>query len=179
MRSSAFAVTPAKLPIAARAGIQEIQGRLDYRFRGNDEREAVDLFGEHVRQDTMDQSSFSNLEDFSLTKGGPFFKLMVRSGLIKPDFASPARRATVLALFIWLPIFILSLLHGLAFGGPLELPFLWDFTVHVRFLISVPLLIIAEVVLDARTNAVVKHFINSGLVQEKDSSVRIGGPASR
>jgi hypothetical protein len=116
----------------------------------------------------MDQSSFSNLEDFSLTKGGPFFKLMVRSGLIKPDFARPARRATVLALFIWLPIFILSLLHGLAFGGPVELPFLWDFTVHVRFLISVPLLIIAEVVLDARTNAVVKHFINSGLVQEKD-----------
>ena len=116
----------------------------------------------------MDQSSFSNLEDFSLTKGGPFFKLMMRSGLIKPDFAHPARRATFLALFTWLPMLILWALQRLAFGGPLEVSFLRDFTVHVRFLISVPLLIIAEVVLDARTNAVVKHFFYSGLVQEKD-----------
>jgi len=75
---------------------------------------------------------------------------------------------------------ILSVLQGLAFDGPVALPFLWDFTVHVRFLIAVPMLIIAEVVLDARTNAVVKHFIKSGLVQEKDypafeSAVRQAG----
>ena len=116
----------------------------------------------------MDKPLSLNFEDFSLTKGGPFFKLMVRSGLIKPDFAHPARRATFLALFLWLPIFILSVLQGLAFDGPVELPFLWDFTVHVRFLICVPLLIIAEVILDVRTRAVVKHFVDSGLVQEKD-----------
>jgi len=109
-----------------------------------------------------------NFEDFSLTKGGPFFRLMVRSGLIKPDFARPARRATLLALIIWPPIFILSVLQGLAFYGRVELPFVYDFTVAVRFLICVPVLIIAEVVLDARTNAVVKHFVNSGLVRERD-----------
>jgi len=108
------------------------------------------------------------LEDFSLTKGGPFFKLVVRSGLIKPEFARPARRAAFLALLTWLPLLILSLVQNVAFAGPVTLPFLWDFTVHVRFLICVPLLIIAEVVLDARTNAVVKHFVNSGLVHEKD-----------
>ena len=71
-------------------------------------------------------------------------------------------------MFLWLPIVILSVLQGLAFDGPVELPFLWDFTVHVRFLICVPLLIIAEVILDVRTRAVVKHFVDSGLVQEKD-----------
>ena len=109
-----------------------------------------------------------DLDNFSLTKGGPFFKLIVRSGLIKPDFAHPARRAAFLALFTWLPMLILWTLQRLTFGGPLEVSFIRDFTVHVRFLISVPLLIIAEVVLDARTNAVVKHFFNSGLVQEKD-----------
>ena len=128
----------------------------------------------------MKKPSSVNLDDFFLTRGGPFFKLMVRSGLIKPDFARPARRATLLALFLWLPMLILSVLQGLAFDGPVALPFLWDFTVHVRFLIAVPMLIIAEVVLDARTNAVVKHFIKSGLVQEKDypafeSAVRQAG----
>jgi hypothetical protein len=65
-------------------------------------------------------------------------------------------------------MFIFSALQGLAFYGRVELPFVYDFTVAVRFLISVPVLIIAEAVLGARTNAVVKHFINSGLVEEKD-----------
>jgi hypothetical protein len=121
-----------------------------------------------------------DLDDFFLTRGGPFFKLMLLSGLIKPDFAHPARRATLLALFTWLPMFILSVLQGLAFYGRVELPFVYDFTVTVRFLISVPVLIIAEAVLGARTNAVVKHFVNSGLVEEKDypafeSAVRQAG----
>ena len=116
----------------------------------------------------MDTLLSRNLQDFSITKGGPFFKLMVRSGLIKPDFARPAKRAVFLALFTWLPLFIFSLLQGLAFAGRVELPFLWDFTVHIRFLICVPLLIIAEVVMDGRTRAVVTHFANSGLIQQKD-----------
>lgn len=114
----------------------------------------------------MNKSFLLELESFSLTKGGPFFQLTIRSGLIKPEFARPARRASFLALFTWVPVFVLSLLQGLAFSG-VELPFLWDFTVHIRFLICLPLLIIAEVVLDARTRAVVKHFVVSGIVQEK------------
>ena len=104
-------------------------------------------------------------------EGGPFFKLMVRSGLIKPDFAHPTRRATFLALFIWVPMFILSAIQGLAFAGAVKLPFLWDFAVHVRFLIAVPLLIVAEVVLDFRTRAVVRHFVVSRLVQEEEYGV--------
>lgn len=70
----------------------------------------------------MDKPLSLNFEDFSLTKGGPFFKLMVRSGLIKPDFARPIRRATLLALIIWPPMFIFSALQGLAFYGRGSLP---------------------------------------------------------
>ena len=116
----------------------------------------------------MKKPSSVNLDDFSITKGGPFFRLMVRSGLIKPEFARPARRATFLALFTWLPLFIFSVLQGFAFDRGVELPFFYDFAVAVRFLICVPLLIIAEVLLDTRTRAVVKHFANSGLIQGKD-----------
>src|SRR5262249_2215683 len=113
-------------------------------------------------------TSSENLREFSLTKGGPFFKMLVHSGLIKPEFARPARRAIFLALFIWLPLFVLSIAQGLAFPGSVGLPFVMDFTVWIRFLICVPLLIIAEVVLETRTNTVVRHFISSGLVQPKD-----------
>ena len=116
----------------------------------------------------MNTSFLRDLDEFSLAKGGPFFKLMVRSRLVAPDFARPARRAIFLALFTWLPIFVLSALQGLALGGSLKVPFLLDFTVSVRFLISVPLLIIAEVVLDGRIRTVIKHFIDSRLVRESD-----------
>src|SRR5262249_29319593 len=88
--------------------------------------------------------------------------------LIKPEFGRPARRAIFFALFLWLPIFFLSLVEGLAFGPASSLPFLLDFAVSIRFLICVPLLIIAEVVLETRTDRVVNHFINSGLVEKKD-----------
>jgi hypothetical protein len=116
----------------------------------------------------VEQTAYFDSEDFSLTKGGPFFKLLVHSGLIKPEFARPARRAIFFALFLWLPLFFLSLWEGLAFGPASNLPFLLDFAVSIRFLICVPLLIIAEVVLETRTNTVGKHFINSGLVQQND-----------
>jgi hypothetical protein len=56
----------------------------------------------------------------------------------------------------------------LAPDGPADLPFLRDFAVHVRFLVCVPLLIVAEVALVGRTKAALKHFVRSGLIQEKD-----------
>jgi hypothetical protein len=121
-----------------------------------------------ARSKLVEQTASFNSEDFSLTWGGPFFKVLVHSGLIKPDFARPARRATFFALFLWLPLFFLSLVDGLAFDRTLGLPFIFDFAVSIRFLICVPLLIIAEAVLESRTNTVSKHFIISGLVQQKD-----------
>ena len=90
-----------------------------------------------------DQASL-NLDEFSLTKGGLFFRLLVRMRLMRPDLAPVGRRAIVLALFTWLPLLILSALQGLALGGSVEIPFLLDFPVSVRLLLTLPLLIVAE-----------------------------------
>ncbi len=87
---------------------------------------------------------------------------------MKPDFAFPHRRAIFLTLFTWLPLFILSAFQGVAFGSSVKVPFLFDFVVSVRFLIALPILIVAEVVIDSRTNSAVKHLIGSGLVKERD-----------
>jgi hypothetical protein len=133
-----------------------------------------------IVEQAVEQTASFHPEDFSLTKGGPFFKMLLRAGLIKPDFAHPVRRATFFALFIWLPMFFLSLLQGLSIAPGSDLSFLRDFAVSIRFLVCVPLLIGAEVVLEARTSAVVKHFVSSGLVQPNDyaafdSAVRRAG----
>jgi hypothetical protein len=111
-----------------------------------------------------------NLDEFSLAKGGLFFKLLVRMRLMRPDLAPAYRRAVVLALFAWLPLLILSAFQGLALGGSVRIPFLFDFPISVRLLLSLPLLILAENVIDERTQMVVKHLIQSGLVRENDHS---------
>jgi hypothetical protein len=111
-----------------------------------------------------------NLDEFSLAKGGLLFKLLVRMRLMRPDLAPAYRRAVVLALFAWLPLLILSAFQGLALGGSVRIPFLFDFPISVRLLLSLPLLILAENVIDERTQMVVKHLIQSGLVRENDHS---------
>jgi hypothetical protein len=116
-----------------------------------------------------DQASL-NLDDFSLAKGGLLFKLLVRMHLMNPDLAPSHRRAVVLALFTWLPLLILSAVQGLALGGSVRIPFLFDFPISARLLLSLPLLIVAENVIDERTRMVVKHFIQSGLVRKNDHS---------
>jgi hypothetical protein len=118
----------------------------------------------------MTNQSSLNLDEFSLTKGGLFFKLLVRMRLMRPDLAPAYRRAVVIALFAWLPLLILSAFQGLALGGSVRIPFLFDFPISVRLLLSLPLLILAENVIDERTQMVVKHFIQSGLVRENDHS---------
>jgi hypothetical protein len=111
-----------------------------------------------------------NLDQFSLTKGGLFFKLLVRMRLMRPDLSPEYRRAFVIALFVWLPLLILSAFKGLALGGSVRIPFLFDFPVSIRLLLTLPLLILAEGVIDERTQMVLKHFIQSGLVRKNDHS---------
>ena len=68
----------------------------------------------------------------------------------------------------WLPLLLLSAFQGLALGRLLRISFLFDFPVSVRFLLAIPLLIMAEGVVDSRVGLVVRYLTQSGLVQEKD-----------
>ena len=113
-----------------------------------------------------DRSSLE--DDLSLTKGGPFYRTLIRLRLMRPDSYSVRRRAILFVLFTWLPLLLLSALQGLALGGALRIPFLDDFPVSVRFLLALPLLIAAESVVDSRVALVVNYLTQSGLVQEPD-----------
>jgi hypothetical protein len=116
----------------------------------------------------MTDPSFLNIEDFSLTKGGLFFRLLVRTRLMRDDLAPMTRRAVFLSLFAWLPLLVFSAIEGTAFGQAVKIPFLYDIPVSVRLLFALPLLIVAEGVIDERTREAVRHFVRSGLVEEKN-----------
>jgi hypothetical protein len=116
----------------------------------------------------MSDRSSLDLHDFSLVKGGPFYGFLIRLRLLKPDSHAVHRMAIFLALLAWLPLLLLSAFQGLALGGPFRIPFLFDFPVSVRFLLVIPLLVVAESVVDSRVGLVVRYLTQSGLVHEKD-----------
>ena len=76
------------------------------------------------------------------------------------------RRIVVIALVAWLPLLVLSVIDGKAWGSAVKLPFLYDVDAHVRFLIALPLLIAAELIVHQRMRAVVGQFVSQGLVPD-------------
>jgi len=104
--------------------------------------------------------------DFSLVLGGPLFQLIRRAHLSGDALELLRRRILVLALVAWLPLLILSAAGGVAWGQSAGLPFLKDIEVHVRFLVALPLLIIAELVVHQRLRPVPRLFLERGLMKE-------------
>jgi hypothetical protein len=78
-----------------------------------------------------------------------------------------SRRVIALALITWLPLLVLSIAEGRAWGESVKVPFLLDVDVHARFLLALPLLIFAELVVHQRMRPVVGAFVTRGLVPEK------------
>jgi hypothetical protein len=101
--------------------------------------------------------------DFSLVQGGPLFQLLVRSHLATPALDLMKRRIVFLSMFAWLPLLLLSLVDGKALGS-VGLPFLYDIEMHARFLLALPLLIVAEIMVHQRTRLVVGQFTDRGII---------------
>ena len=107
-------------------------------------------------------------EEFSLLAGGPTHWLQQRLGLIKPGSPNPWRRVALCILLTWVPLLVISTVEGVAFGNRVRLPFLYDFAAYARFLVAIPLLVLAEGLVERRVREAVKHFIQSGLVPPSD-----------
>ena len=84
--------------------------------------------------------------DFSLVLGGPLFQLLLRAHLSDDALMLVRQRILFISLFAWLPLLVLAALEGRLFEGLTSVPFLLDLEVHVRFLVAIPLLIAAELV---------------------------------
>ena len=61
--------------------------------------------------------SSKELPDFSLVLGGPLFQLLVGSRLATPALELLKWRIVFFSLFAWLPLLLLSLVDGQAWGG--------------------------------------------------------------
>ena len=103
-------------------------------------------------------------EDFSLVLGGPLFQLLRRSHLSGNALELARRRLITIALLAWLPLLVLAALEGRALGGNVAVPFLLDVEAPARFLVALPLLIVAELVVHQRMRFVVRQFLERHLI---------------
>ncbi len=112
---------------------------------------------------------FEKPHDFSLALGGPTYQFFVKSHLAGNALEMLYRRLIIIALFAWLPLLLLSSLSRSA-GGAGRLSFLHDVEVHVRFLIALPVLVAAELIVHRRIRPVVSRFVERRIVMPQDLS---------
>jgi hypothetical protein len=113
------------------------------------------------RVDVPSESSI--VKNFSLVLGGPFYALLRRLKLVEPA-PNIRGRIAMLLILTWVPLACLSALEGVLFGHNVSLPLLYDFSIYGRFFLALPLIIIAEVVIDPKIRHVVTTFDESGLI---------------
>jgi hypothetical protein len=106
-------------------------------------------------------------DDFSLVLGGPIFQLFRRSRLAGDGLELLHRRLLIITLVAWLPLLLLSLLSPSA-GHLGELSFFHDLEVHIRFLVALPILVAAELIVHSRIRPVVRRFVECGIVLPQD-----------
>jgi hypothetical protein len=104
--------------------------------------------------------------DFSVVLGGPLFQLLRRAHLSDDALLLVQKRIVVISLLAWLPLLVLSVLEGHFLAGSVPVPFLRDVEVHVRFLVAVPLLIGAELLVHTRMRPLARQFLERRLVPD-------------
>jgi hypothetical protein len=87
--------------------------------------------------------------DFPLVLGGPIYQFFRKSHLAGDALEMLHRRLLVITMLAWLPLLLLTTL-GSSAGKVGRLSFLHDVEVHVRFLIGIPVLVGAELIVHSR-----------------------------
>jgi hypothetical protein len=104
--------------------------------------------------------------NFSIVLGGPLFQFLRRAHLSDDTLRLVRQRIIIGSLLVWLPLLVLSTLEGNVLRGSATMPFLLDLEVHVRFLVTMPLLIASELVVHQRMLSVVDVFLERNLIPE-------------
>lgn len=104
---------------------------------------------------------------FTLVHHDPWFHLQRRLGLAPKDGSDGVvRRALFFCLLAWLPLAVWAILTGRVFGGGTGEPMLQHYSVHTRFLLALPALILGERVARSALKRVLPRFVQMELVGE-------------
>jgi hypothetical protein len=106
-----------------------------------------------------------DLGTLSLIRGDPLLRLQQALHLALKDGLGVGRRAVAIALVVWAPLAIVALIENRALPGSIDEPLLTHFGIHVRGLLAIPLLVLAEGVAHGVTLRLLPQFVRAGLVE--------------
>jgi hypothetical protein len=106
--------------------------------------------------------------EISFSRGGLLYALLSRTGLKRAGLSVLSLQILIVWLITWVPLLVMSVMEGQAVGKGVKVPFLYDFAVHVRFLIVAPLFLTAEVLFGPRIFQTIRQFVTTGLVGHAD-----------
>jgi hypothetical protein len=108
--------------------------------------------------------------DFSLVVGGPLFQALRRAHLVDPALHLVWRRIALGVAVCWAPLFVLSLAAGQLAPAGRTLNFLADVEAQARFLVALPLLIVAEIIVHGRMRPIIAQFRARDLVAPAETA---------
>lgn len=108
-----------------------------------------------------------------VTQGGHLHRALRRAGFQTPAPVATRRAAVVFVVMTWLPLLVLSLVEAPRIGT-LSAPFLRDFSTGIRFLVALPLLLVADSFLEPRLAVVARHFAAAEVVPAEEGPRLLG-----
>ncbi len=113
---------------------------------------------------TPPEADASDPAALSLVRGDASWRLQRALGLIPTNGLGIGRRAIAFALISWLPIAAWAWWNGRTTGAAAPEPLLTHFGVHVRCLVAIPLMIVAEAMVQNIMPRIVPYFLSSGVL---------------
>ena len=98
--------------------------------------------------------------DVSLVRGGPFYRIQEAIRLLTPERWNLGRRILLAVGVGWVPLLVLTLLFKFDTIGEL----LHDYTVNVRMLIAVPILLLGQVMMENVFRMIIHHLREAELL---------------
>lgn len=111
-------------------------------------------------------SLFADPIDFIIVRNDLPIRWQRKVGLAPDNGLGVARRALFFAMFSWLPIVIWAALESRLLDRAVGEPLLAHYGVHVRCLVAIPFLILAESMALRVVRTIVSQFLENGLIIE-------------
>jgi len=97
-------------------------------------------------------------------------RLAARLGFVKDGSIRAGRLIAALIAITWLPILILTIVAGTAFGGDAEVPFLADFLPYGRYLVALPILVLMDPFINREATLAIVNLRAAGMIAPADAS---------
>jgi hypothetical protein len=112
--------------------------------------------------------SKSDPTHFPLFEGGPFARLQTAVRLAGTEQRHVRRRVIFVVLATWVALAVLAAVQGHAIGPSWRESMLLDAAMYARYLVALPLLILATPGFRRELRTIVRHFLDAELVKEPE-----------